>query len=302
MARKKLILHIGTHKTGTSTIQSTLEAAREQLAAAGVCYPRTDREPFSHLAKHSSAYRAITETDAAFDDEFAILEKELADTGGDTLLLSEEGFSEAQFDAFSRFSRLTDRYDLTVVCFLRRQDQFLESLWAQYCREGHERQVIADFVQRDGIRRRAEYATLLDFWSNFGTVVPLLFDKTQSKDIVSTFGERLGLALNTPERRQNVSPGMNAAAALALLNRFDLAYDRPRLVNAFRENDVKHALGSKLRAELMDQFADQNAQLRERYGIVFDETMPEEPVQPLRLPRPAALANALSKLSQSTGT
>lgn len=298
MTRKKLVLHIGTHKTGTSTIQSTLAAARDQLAASGVCYPKTDRDPFPHLAKHCSTYQAAIQTDAAFDDEFAILEQELATSGCDTLLLSEEGFSEAQFDAFSKFSRLTDRYDLTIICFLRRQDQFLESLWVQYCREGHERQTIADFVRRDGIRRRAEYTTILDFWSNFGTMSPHLFDKSGAKDIVSIFGECIGVTLNAPARRENISPGMNAAAAMALLNRFDLSYDRPRLVHAFHKNDVKHALGSELRAELLEQFAEQNAQLREKYGIVFDQTMPQEPAQPLRLPRPAALAVALSRLSQ----
>jgi hypothetical protein len=35
-----LILHIGTHKTGTSSIQACMEANRARLRAAGVHYPR----------------------------------------------------------------------------------------------------------------------------------------------------------------------------------------------------------------------------------------------------------------------
>ena len=35
----KLILHIGTHKTGTTTLQSMLESNSEALAANGFTYP-----------------------------------------------------------------------------------------------------------------------------------------------------------------------------------------------------------------------------------------------------------------------
>lgn len=40
----KVILHVGTHKTGTTSIQAALAASRPALQAAGILYP--DVSPF----------------------------------------------------------------------------------------------------------------------------------------------------------------------------------------------------------------------------------------------------------------
>lgn len=37
----KFIFHLGTYKTGTSSLQNFLFAHRDQLAAEGICYPKT---------------------------------------------------------------------------------------------------------------------------------------------------------------------------------------------------------------------------------------------------------------------
>jgi len=39
------LLHIGPHKTGTTSIQGALHLARERLAAEGVVYPGRGRQP-----------------------------------------------------------------------------------------------------------------------------------------------------------------------------------------------------------------------------------------------------------------
>lgn len=301
MGKKKLILHIGTHKTATTTIQNALAAARNRMAEQGIWFAHTDREPFPRLNKHCSTYRAVMSTDAAFDMEFSIFERELEDSGCETLLLSEEGFSEAHYDNFAKFGRLTERFDLSVICLLRRQDQFLESVWNQYCREGHERQPIHQFVTRPVIARRARYVDLLDFWSQFATVVPIAFEQARAEGIVRGFGQQLGVELTEPDTLANVSPGMNCAAAMALLNRFEHEYDARILLQAFGRDRTRHALGSLLRTEILEGLAEHNAELKRKYGIEFDNRMPQEPEQSLRLPRPAALAEALNFLIRRAG-
>ena len=58
---KRILLHIGTHKTGTSALQRVFQSERATLAASGICYPSTNREPFAHLPKHSSLHAATRE-------------------------------------------------------------------------------------------------------------------------------------------------------------------------------------------------------------------------------------------------
>jgi len=297
MTKKKLVLHIGTHKTGSTTIQNALENQRDHLARKGIWYARTDREPHIHLAKHCSTYRAVTQSDEAFDKEFAIMERELAKSGCETLLISEEGFSQLSFAECSRFARVGERFDITIICLLRRQDYFLEALWNQYCREGTAKEMINDFITQERFLRRAEYARILDFWSTFSTVFTLSFEEVKKRGVVGEFGKLLGVTLKEPDRSSNVSPDMNLAAMLALLNRFECEFCEPIIIKAFREGNIKYALGSKLRAEVLDRFESQNAQLSAQYGITFDEILPDEPEDSLRYPDPDTTARAMAQLS-----
>ena len=91
-ARPRLILHIGTHKTGTSALQAALEAARPALLERGVLYPSTQRPPWPELPKHCSVFHAAISNDAALqarerDDLLA----EFDASGAQALLISEEG-------------------------------------------------------------------------------------------------------------------------------------------------------------------------------------------------------------------
>lgn len=46
---QRIVLHIGTHKTGTSSIQATCAEGRRVLSKAGICYPRLKNMPTQSL-------------------------------------------------------------------------------------------------------------------------------------------------------------------------------------------------------------------------------------------------------------
>ncbi len=46
---QRIVLHIGTHKTGTSSIQATCAKGRRVLSKAGICYPRLKNMPTQTL-------------------------------------------------------------------------------------------------------------------------------------------------------------------------------------------------------------------------------------------------------------
>lgn len=93
MKKNKLIIHIGTHKTGTTSIQNALYASKEELKKAGFLYAKTDREPHPRLHKHCSIYFAASSGDALADLERQTLFEEFQNSGCHTMILSEEGLS-----------------------------------------------------------------------------------------------------------------------------------------------------------------------------------------------------------------
>ncbi len=296
---KRLVIHIGTHKTGTTSVQEALERNRAALARRGAWYARTDREPHAHLPKHSSLARALRQGAAHAGAELSLLLDEFAASGCDTLVLSAEGFSELGAESLAPLRALSDDFRVEVVCFLRRPDLFAEALWNQFCREGRERRTIRDFVRAKGVRARLRYATLLDAWSDFATVRAADFDTARKTGLLRAFADLAGIDMpESIDVHGNPSPSMNCAAALALLNRSGEAYDMERIIAAFRSDTRRHALGRALRAELLEHTAGEQARLARDHGVTFDDTLPDEPRAPLLRPDPDALARALAHLSR----
>ena len=54
--RKLLLLHVGTHKTATTSLQAALVASSGELASDGTLYPETGRIHFGH---HNIAWGLI---------------------------------------------------------------------------------------------------------------------------------------------------------------------------------------------------------------------------------------------------
>ncbi|QYX56870.1 hypothetical protein K1T73_00155 [Roseovarius sp. SCSIO 43702] len=134
----RLVLHIGTHKTGTTTVQNALHANREALAAHGVLYP--DLSP--HTGHHGfltdwialpAAYRKLGGGKAGL----ARIADELRGTDTCLLLSSEEmsraGGAGGRVD-YRELRGIFDGFDILVLCVVREQGQFLQSVYAEICR------------------------------------------------------------------------------------------------------------------------------------------------------------------------
>jgi hypothetical protein len=99
---KRIFLHIGAPKTGTTYLQRVLAHNRDAMETAGVLYPRVGRE-----AHHSAVWSvrktfAQTEKGAAFADHWDRLVRESLDWSGDTVVISSELF------CFSRRRKITE--------------------------------------------------------------------------------------------------------------------------------------------------------------------------------------------------
>lgn len=298
---KKVVVHIGTHKTGTTSIQEALEKGRNRLADRSVWYARTDREPHAHLPKHSSLTHALRGKGArSAAHELSLILDEFEKSNCDTLVLSAEGLSELKKVHLAPLRELASDFRVHAVCLFRRPDLFVEALWNQFCREGREKRTIREFARAKGVRARLQYATLLDKWSEFATVRAADFETARRTGVLHLFAELAGIDVPAgDDPHGNPSPSMNCAAMLALLNRSGEAYDMQRILAAFDGDSRRHALGSRLRAEVLEHTEGEMKRLARDYGVTFDDTLPDEPRETLLAPDTSALVPALAQLSRT---
>lgn len=166
-AGRRAVLHIGTEKTGTTSLQQTLADSRETLKAAGFLFPRT-AGPINHtrlvgaslddgvvdnIKGHQLASGGVDET--GLRTKFArSFERELDDSDWHTLLLSSE-LVHSRLHTPSEIDRLlswfrdrVERIDVLVV--LRRQDKLAVSRFSSAVRESY---VSVDDVFANTLRR-----------------------------------------------------------------------------------------------------------------------------------------------------
>jgi hypothetical protein len=126
------VLHIGLPKTGTSALQASFHAAREELDRRGVDYVSRGANPLS--AARFAAGTAHGDT-ARLERRWDRLVEDFRASAARCVVLSSEGFSGATPD---RVTAIRDRLgaDVTVVVTLRPVAALLPSIWQQALRRG----------------------------------------------------------------------------------------------------------------------------------------------------------------------
>src|SRR5262245_1338144 len=139
----RLILHAGTHKTGTTSIQTALAVSRRWLGTRGVCYPKLDQRGRAH---NHFAHRIAMANEADLDGLRTEFRRSI--NMGQTVLVSAEelsaritgtqywdGFTDPDFPArkqayMERLRKVFSDFDeVTVhICF-RHAAEYAESLY-----------------------------------------------------------------------------------------------------------------------------------------------------------------------------
>lgn len=300
MRQRRLILHIGTQKTGSTSLQKLLDERREPLLTEGVLYAST-RKGFKH--KHLA--RAARQADLSVRDA---LMSEFDASGAHTLIVSDEAFWRASAEApIAFFAPLREQLRIEVVVYLRRPDLYIESLYKQTLRTGRddEQRDIAAFWRSDEIRGRLDYAALLQAWSGVADALHV-FDfarEVKSRGLVRSFfeGLSLGVAEVPADRVDHRSPdgqwalAMRQARALGLdlpgglLERASLlAEQQPGFV------PTRQLLGRRERQALLAHCGPELERLQARHGVAFSASLP--PDEPEDMPGAADPAYLLRLL------
>ena len=151
-----IIIHGGTHKTGTSALQGLLAASRQLLADNGILYP--------DLGGPQRGF-ALNARDPEWNAQICRKQAEFARRANfHTVLLSGEvicTYSQAEFETLSRcFSG----FDIRYIFSFRHWCDFLPSRWAQDCRrrDSHSfRSYLRKLRERSEPHADADYAAIL---------------------------------------------------------------------------------------------------------------------------------------------
>jgi hypothetical protein len=146
MPDRRLIIHAGFHKSGTTALQESFDAQSEELRKAGIVYPNIGRRAHHRIAWALSgktwgwSKRGGEKTSL---QEWTHLAKSINESKEETIVISSEFFSELDGDAIRKiFSDIRGR-KIEAVFTVRPLVKLLASSYQQYLKYG----IKADYVE-----------------------------------------------------------------------------------------------------------------------------------------------------------
>ena len=257
----KAIIHIGTHKTGTTTIQRFLGVNRNSLIMRGLYIPSSVTETQAqHLELHAATGFPnilnvpdfVTNNICAgtfHKNEFSLEDQEKywgkyrheIETNCQkdiSVFFSNENLIFLVEDEISRLQKLMASLfdDVTIVLYLRRQPEYLVSLYSTHVRGGLTLG-FNDYLNQFEKSPFLAYHKIVKRWSFFGKdkLKIRIFDKQEfhNNDLLSDFAHTIGIDTTGLIPVQNEFPSMGSAETefLRLLNYHISTYFDPLTYN-----------------------------------------------------------------------
>jgi hypothetical protein len=212
----RLILHAGTHKTGTTSIQKALFDNQTWLRQSGLVYPDGgDLYRKSRLAHHYfvRAFTGTSAEDLALAAEFLDRIRTQIRNPDDTIIISAEPvyrhidgyvdwqhFADADYwvrrnSYLSRLANALHDFDVTVVIFFRERASFARSLYGEVVnRKGHWQGSPREFMIH--FHHWFEYKhQIAAFQAAFGDVRTCSYERAVDKGLIRTFFETIGFPM-----------------------------------------------------------------------------------------------------------
>ncbi|MEM6580398.1 MAG: hypothetical protein AAF699_03955 [Pseudomonadota bacterium] len=278
---RKFILHIGSHKTGTSSIQAALYENRHHLEQNGLSLffesddgeDREDGHPGGWTRPFPDPIHGATIS--------AMLADKIATLPGDVIMCLENFswvFSPKELTRFQ--GELRKHFDeIQIIVYLRRQDQLMVSHHQQASKEwrfmparlfGNSPTALPEISE--GVKLYCDYNTRLGLWADaFGAqqITIRVFEKEHliDGDAVKDFASVIGHTLPIDPGHKNESHGFIRAKVGHLMNQRKYERSHRKWLNGYLDNSGK-LLPSRDQAErFYAQFETSNCELNEQFKI-----------------------------------
>jgi len=286
-----IVLHIGTHKTGTTAIQRFAASKRGKLRPKGLWYPSYDEIGlFVHYGHHHVAHALANENGNRLSIDDA---KRFADhvqakmRRSETLLISAEPFYRHVLPADGGYWAERKAYiermrsffpgpDVKVLTIVRRQDTFARSLYQERVKVTKYRLKFKDFIENE--RPSFEYYKHLEIFSEvFGDVEVLTYEDLAGDGLIDAFFNHLGVDVSGIPGRPSANPSLpiDLVEFKRILNSTRLKPERLKEIGTLlldRAADLTKIERGKVdwlpvetMAAFYESFAEENEKLRARY-------------------------------------
>jgi len=302
---RRVCLHIGFQKTGSTAIQKFLSSHREYLLEEySVLYPKSIMVLDCHvLLPHCilpmpRLKRLGVEMNIEKIKENLL--NEIETHNPKIILLSSEAFSRFNSDQILKFRELFDLPITDIICYLRRQDLFVESVYKQRIKSPYIKNKKITFheyiSQYSWEINRLDYYTFLSLWKRTfpkAKIIPRIYDRKlfPDGDVILDFLSVLGI--NMPEARESkieANPALSHLSTLVLQkidNEFDLKVAEFNKILGYllqldREegSQIKSFFTLKERIEFLNQFKESNEKLfREYFGTENQFVLSDEEIE-----------------------
>lgn len=218
--KKRLFVHVGTEKTGTTSIQDFIASHKEWFADNGLTFLEAGTESNHHywLAKALGFRFAPQAVDAQKEEQALADCREFINAHPDAdLLLSSEHFDfNPSPENIANFVRFFDDYEITVILFLRDQVSYCQSLYAEHIKWGGILD-FAEFLKRTIKQDRYAYLAKYRNWALQVSAMKVVDYNVARTHLINTFVESLGIRGNLPPAQEG---GFNAnpTPSIAFLN------------------------------------------------------------------------------------
>jgi hypothetical protein len=214
---KQVFLHIGTQKTGSSSIQFFLHSNRERLTELGYLYPS---EKKTH---HNLAYTLLGDPKAdhksnTWEDIIA----EIDNSKLDKIIISSEFFAQSsKIEFIEKIAAYLAKYQTKIIVYLKRQDKKVESSFNQQMKTGVYAGTVEFFLKES---KSPNYLKMLDNWGQvFGreNIIVRSLEKEQIPDIYQDFLKNIGIASLdgfTKTEDRNIKPNIDQISAINFIN------------------------------------------------------------------------------------
>lgn len=290
---RKLFLHIGIPKTGSSSIQQYLSDHRDHLAKSGVLFPRSACLQEKDTAHNALAYPLMRDYPRLVDRQLrrpidqvaASLDEEIQSSKANRIIISSEALSHCGKHSARPIRWLKDNfraYEVRVIAYVRRPDAWLASAYAQAVKSNvFTTQTISEYLAS---RQVTYFRPLHEFANVFGddnmTVRIFSREHLHRGNVLADFLNLVGLVFNSNDSlgqaKENVSPGPKTIELFRLLNEKLVMDDNTRsgLYRHLMDHFATHfpdpktdLLTSRQRLEINKKYGREYRKLLDRFGL-----------------------------------
>lgn len=296
--QRKLLLHIGVHKTGTSAIQRACTMNTKRLQKSGWAFANND----ANIANWGNIFDFHkTDTDVHFripDEKMQWLIAALSSHTSNTILSCEDLFFLGEDEIKNFAKHVEPLFDAVEICvYLRRQDELAISQKSQGAKTIQSALVFglepgALPVLTKPVQEYLDFATKIETWKQAfknATVIAREYNRPQlaSGDIVTDFFNNLDIKIKSDGAKINTSLSANEVQLLLSLRAQGLT--QADIARIGQEDWINtHTAGANptqaQAREFLDFFAESNKNLEKVVGHPFQfhddfSKYPEQPIE-----------------------